>query len=80
MYIHVYLLSNFLEVTCPKLAVPANGKHLDTACNGANSQCKATCSMECNTGYVIQGSPLLTCLGTGKWDNSQGTCKGTKNI
>lgn len=63
-------------MTCPKLPIPANGKHIDAACDGANSKCQAACRMECNQGYKIQGRSYVTCKGDGKWDQQQATCKG----
>ena len=66
----------FLEITCPKLPVPTNGIHLDKACDGANSECTSSCRLDCKSGYKVAGNFAVSCHGSGKWDQQQGSCVG----
>jgi len=67
---------SIIEVTCPKLPLPANAIHLDRACDGANSDCNSYCSLDCKPGYKLSGNKFVTCHGSGKWDKIQGSCVG----
>ncbi|XP_057312958.1 sushi, von Willebrand factor type A, EGF and pentraxin domain-containing protein 1-like isoform X2 [Hydractinia symbiolongicarpus] len=63
------------EITCAKLPVPVNGAHMNPACDGVNSKCKAICQISCNKTFILEGNRYLTCQGDGKWSGVQGKCK-----
>ena len=69
-----------LEVTCPKLPVPAHATHIDKACDGANSVCTSSCRISCKAGYKLVGNIAVYCHGSGKWDRDQGSCVGKQNL
>merc|ERR1711959_231554 len=63
-------------VQCPALAAPPNGQFKCTAptADGKATDFEATCSLVCNAGYAVSGSPVYKCDATEQFTGT-GTCK-----
>lgn len=58
-------------VDCGPLTTPTNGNA--TLINGTTYLSTAT--IFCNTGYDLSGSQRSTCQASGRWSNTNATCK-----
>ena len=59
------------DVDCGDLTDPENGA---VSVSGTTYNSVATYS--CDTGYVLMGDDMTTCLDTGLWSGDQPTCTG----
>nr|XP_033936693.1 P-selectin-like isoform X2 [Pseudochaenichthys georgianus] len=64
-------LTNNYTVQCPPLPRPDNGY---LSCFGGNLTFNSTCRYGCNLGFLILGSPEVTCEVTGVWSGPRPTC------
>ena len=60
-----------LLVSCPPLANPSNGM---SSCSVGAVSYEGTCTLTCNTGYVLTGSDTRTCQSDGSWSGSNAMC------
>ncbi|KAK5931123.1 hypothetical protein CgunFtcFv8_027298 [Champsocephalus gunnari] len=64
-------LTNNYTVQCPPLPRPDNGY---LSCFGGNLTFNSTCRYGCSLGFLILGSPEVTCEVTGVWSGPRPTC------
>ena len=64
------LLCLFLEILCPDLMAPKNGK---VAVNGTTPEDTAIHS--CDMGFVLEGAETLTCGDDGVWSAGPPVCR-----
>lgn len=64
----------FLAVTCEPISV--SGMHLTVRVEGTRLGHSAI--FQCPTGYIVSGSPNLTCQASGKWSASVPKCEPVK--
>ena len=65
-----YLLRKHAARQCPTLLAPLNGRM--EPCSNQTGQ---ICQFSCNTGYMLSGSSVRTCLPTSTWSGSVFTCQ-----
>uniref|UniRef100_A0A671VEA0 E-selectin n=1 Tax=Sparus aurata TaxID=8175 RepID=A0A671VEA0_SPAAU len=58
-------------VECPSLLQPDNGNY---SCSGRNRTFNTTCRFDCHPGFLMIGSPAVTCGVTGVWSGPRPTC------
>lgn len=58
-------------VECPPLPQTYNGAH---NCSGGNPTFKTTCHFKCDPGFLVIGSPAVTCGETRVWSGPRPTC------
>eukprot|EP00795_Rhopilema_esculentum_P000711 gene711-10422_t len=63
-----------MDIKCPRLTAPQNGKLLDDACNGDRSSCNAPCSFDCLSGFRLVGKPFVRCGKDGRWSDNTPVC------
>ncbi|XP_044054745.1 P-selectin-like isoform X2 [Siniperca chuatsi] len=56
---------------CPPLSQPENGY---LSCSGGKQTFNSTCGFKCYPGFLIIGSPAVTCGVTGVWSGPRPTC------
>ncbi|KAI9547586.1 hypothetical protein NQZ68_014852 [Dissostichus eleginoides] len=64
-------LTNNYTVQCPPLPRPDNGY---LSCFGGKLTFNSTCQYGCNLGFLILGSPEVTCEVSGVWSGPRPTC------
>ncbi|XP_030288130.1 E-selectin [Sparus aurata] len=63
------------SVECPSLLQPDNGNY---SCSGRNRTFNTTCRFDCHPGFLMIGSPAVTCGVTGVWSGPRPTCASYK--
>ncbi|CAI5639689.1 unnamed protein product [Oreochromis niloticus] len=62
-------------VECPPLPQTYNGYH---SCSAGNQTFKTTCHFKCDPGFLVIGSPAVTCGETGVWSGPRPICTSYK--
>nr|XP_046248048.1 L-selectin-like isoform X2 [Scatophagus argus]XP_046248049.1 L-selectin-like isoform X2 [Scatophagus argus] len=62
-------------VECPPLSQPDNGY---LSCSGGNLTFNSTCRFKCYSGFLMIGSPSVTCGVTGVWSGPRPACASYK--
>ena len=65
---------NTYVVPCPTLADPNNGVITCLLGDDGTPTEGDTCTVTCNSGYVVNGSDTMTCGSSGMWSNVEATC------
>ena len=66
-------------VTCQNISKLDNGKvDCSLGDDGVHSY-QDTCSVTCDTGYILTGNDTRTCLSNGSWSGMNGICNRGKN-
>ncbi|KAM9848400.1 L-selectin [Aulostomus maculatus] len=63
------------DVECPSLSQP-NGYF---SCAEGNRSVNSTCRFKCHPGFLMTGSPVVTCETTGAWSGPRPTCTSYKH-
>lgn len=79
-YFLVVNICSFLEIYCPALDIPANGKIFPLSCNASRTTFGDQCRYRCQEGYRLTGPSSRECIYPGVWTDHQlvtrcvGTC------
>lgn len=72
----VFFVSLLLVVNCTDPGIPANSIR-ESKIEHGNFTFGSVVFYDCNPGYYLFGSPVLTCLPLGHWDKPLPECIGT---
>lgn len=72
----VFFISLLLVVNCTDPGIPANSIR-ESKIEHGNFTFGSVVFYDCNPGYYLFGSPVLTCLPLGHWDKPLPECIGT---